>query len=338
MEVTQRGTIGRIITNNRIVRSATNDYRGGEDKTVSMEQVGIYKELARSNVGLIITGNFAISEDGAIDSNQNALLTSKQRESARMISDACHEYKKPVVLQLSHAGLKTRIPKYQGSDLYDVNKMTHDEIKKVINMFAICTLEAKMLGFDGVQIHLSHGYLLSDFLNPSVNKRSDEFGLLEDGDWIINPLFSKIRYLVGDGYPILVKITSYIDKLSKEKNDKFLENLSKRVEKAGVSSIELSGLNLPSFGKNDHLYYGDCINVVKKETNIPLILTGGLRNMEDVNKAISLGADFVGFSRPFIRNPLFANDLLAAKESECISCNACYSLKEKGSKRCGFLK
>lgn len=335
MEVGNGGSIGKMLLPNRIVRSATNDYRGDRDGCVSKEQLEIYDELAKSAVGLIITGNFAVSEEGRIDENQNCLITENQILSAKALSDICHKHNKKVVMQLVHCGMKSRILYKEGHTNYDVNVMSASVVRQMINRFAITAMEAKKAGFDGVQLHLSHGYLLSDFLNPYVNKRKDRYGLDDGRLTIIDELFEKVRFLVGDDFPILVKISSYINELPDVNNEIFMMTLVKELEYSRASAIELSGLDLAEYKETDRLYYIDTLENIRSFTDIPIILTGGIRSPFDIKYSFEKGADFVGFSRPFLRNPSFANDIFAGKESRCISCNACYKLKE-GNKRCAF--
>lgn len=335
MTVDENGLIGNIVLKNRIVRSATNDYRGDEKCCVSKEQMLIYEKLAETPIGLIITGNFAVSDDGRIDSNQNCLKTEEQINSAKILCDICHKGDSKVVMQLSHSGMKSRMPQSMRERNYDVNTMSLREIKEVINQYACAAMEAMRAGFDGVEIHLSHGYLLSDFLNPLVNKRTDEYGLDKGNMRIISDLFDCVRFLVGEDYPILVKITSFIEGYASVNNELFLSNLLKTLEYNRAAAVELSGLNLADYKKEDRLYYLDVLADISEETSLPIILTGGIRDTCDVVKAFDAGADYIGFSRPFIRQPSFASLLLNGEGSKCISCNACYRLKE-GTRRCAM--
>ncbi len=326
--------LGGFFAKNRIWRSATNDYRGNEDGTVSEEQLAIYETLAKDSIGVIVSGNFTVSIGGRIDDMQNALITTRQKEYAKTLVSLVHSYDKPFLAQLVHAGNKSKVLPMEKPP--NVNSMEVMEIWQCMEHFAMSTQVAKKCGFDGVQIHLSHGYLLSDFLNPLVNKRKDSFGLQGDCLYLLEGLFHLIREYVGEDYPIFAKISSCIEGVSLEENKKMLQKVVENLDHLGVAGIELSGTNLSGYKKTDHLYYLDYLSECRPYTKVPLILTGGIRSLEESELALEKGADMVGFSRPFIRNHTFAKDLLEGATSQCISCNACYGLKEKGKKRCAF--
>lgn len=336
MTVKDSVKIGKLNIKNRIVRAATNDYRGNEDGTVSCEQLDIYKKLAETEIGLIISGNFAVTREGRIDGTMNGFGSVDECESAKRLTETVHKYDKHIFAQLVHAGCKSKIYSIYDNPYGNVNALSRADIHVLTGDFARAAYYAKRTGFDGVEIHFSHGYLLSDFLNPKLNIRTDEYGLGHGEIKIIGEVIRRTRILCGDDFPIIVKISSRIPGLSEESNLFFLHRVIKEFDEAGVDGFELSGLDIAEHGFNDHLYYEMEMKEIRRDTVKPIILTGGIRTNRDCNEAMVMGADLLGFSRPFIRNPYFAEDLLLGKESRCVSCNRCYTLKERGGKRCVY--
>lgn len=303
-----------LILENRIVRSATNDYCGHEDGTISEEQIEIYKKLAQSSIGMIITGNFFVMEEGRLDYSQNAINKGFDSEGVGLLCDTVHSYNSKIIFQISHAGRKTKISESLAKHFEQINDLCDEEIDEIIAAFANAAKRTKMCGADGVQIHFGHGYLLSELLA----KR-------KDGLDIASKLLKKVRDAVDD-FPILVKVNTDIPNEIKKA---FYECC----ERYAVWAVELSGSDFLNKKKDDHLYYAKEIPNCKANCNIPVILTGGVRNAEDINHALAMGADLIGMSRPFICQPDLMKHL-KTEGSKCISCNRCFQIYKERKQHC----
>lgn len=303
---------------NRIVRAATNDYSGGSDGSISQIQIDLYKELARNNIGLIITGNFYVSENGRLDGTQNSITELMDNAGAKFLTSAIHSAGSKVVFQIAHAGSKTKINKDAAKAYSDVNTLSTDELQVIVKDFVAAVKRSRECMADGVQIHFGHGYLLCELLS----KR-------EDGLFIAEDILHMARKENPD-YPILVKVNSDIDEST-------LISFCLLCQKYGVWAIELSGQDFMKKKAEEHNYYKSAINLVKKNCSVPVILTGGIRSIEDSNEALNMNADLVGMSRPFISEPDLINRW-KDQSSRCISCCKCFDLYKNTQKRCVFMK
>jgi 2,4-dienoyl-CoA reductase-like NADH-dependent reductase (Old Yellow Enzyme family) len=222
--------------------------------------------------------------------------------------------------------------------------MTIADIHKAIEDFALAAVRAKKAGFDGVQIHAGHGYLLSQFLSPFFNKRKDDYGgKIENRARLTLEVFHRIRLLTGEHFPILLKINS----------DDFLENgfnvnemlqVCRMLEEAGIDAIELSGGCQISgkffpprprdpFSRNPEVYYREAAQLYKKNFRTPLILVGGIRSYQIAKSLVEEGfADYVSLSRPLIREPGLVNRWKSGdlRKSTCISDNLCLEAVRSG--------
>lgn len=301
---------------NPIVRAATNDYCGNENGTISEEQLLLYERLAKSGIGLLITGNFYISEDGKLDRTQNAIDETFDQSGAEKLVETVHRSGSKIVFQISHAGRKTKISEAL-SQKYDRSESFADErIRQLVRMFAVAASRAGQAGADGVQIHFGHGYLLSQLLTERA-----------DGIDITKQILEEVKKEVGN-LPVLVKVNTDI-------REKILRQFCQVCEENEIWAIELSGSDFPDKKSTEHLYYQSAVGKCRDACKVPIILTGGIRNSEDIQEAFRQGAALVGMSRPFIRNP----DLMKVLEeqgSACISCNQCFRIYHKEKRHCVF--
>ena len=179
--------IGRVTVPNRFVRSATHDFLADEDGKVTDSQVALFRDLAEGEVGLIITGHAYVNPTGKASPRQIAVYDDRFIEGLARIPGAVHQFASRVFLQIAHAGRQTK-PKLCGctplspSAVYDPSsktmpkEMTGEEIRGLIEDFIQAARRAKEAGFDGAQLHVAHGYLLSRFISPHTNQRRDEWG------------------------------------------------------------------------------------------------------------------------------------------------------------------
>ena len=215
---------------------------------------------------------------------------------------------------------------------------TKEEIKDTINAFRDGAIRAHKAGFDGVQIHAAHGYLLSQFLSPYFNKREDEYGGdIENRARIVLDVVRSVRDAVGERFPVLVKINTE-DFLDGGFSVDDMLRVARLLEKSGVDAIELSGgtilgiyignfnISFSWIGEGG-TYYEEAAKRYKSEIRIPLMLVGGIRSYEVSRRLVEEGlSDYISLCRPLIREP----DLIRRWESgdtrdaECVSDNACF--------------
>ncbi len=303
--------------NNRIVRSATNDYSGNMDGTISKIQLDLYDTLANAEIGLIITGNFYVSDDGRLDVSQNSIaMGTFDLKGARELTRVIHDKGAKVIFQIAHAGRKTKV-NHDNIIKYDIaNAISQERIQKLISEFADASERCLIAGADGVQIHFGHGYLLGELLEERT-----------DGIEIAENIFQRIRNTVNT-YPVLVKINSDMESTK-------LTEFYRLCQRYKIWAVELSGSDFFVKSREEHNYYEAAINMAKQNCEASIILTGGVRSRQDGEKSIKAGADLVGMSRPFISEP----NLIKSgwkKQSRCISCCKCFQLYKEIGKRCVF--
>lgn len=342
--------IGRLRLRNRFVRSATHDYLGQPDGTVSERQVALYRELAEGGVGLIISGHAYVEHPlGRASVNQNAVYADRFVPGLRRLADAAHAGGAALVLQVSHAGRQT--PQDWPAGLVPVapsavpevgaslcpRELTEAEIWSLVESFAQAMGRARAAGCDGVQLHLAHGYLLAAFLSPYTNRRTDGWGGSPEGRCrILGEILARGRKAVGPDFPVLVKLNttdggSGAGRLS----------LAEAVDAAralvawGVDAVEVSGgqrenrsvMSRPAIlAPEQEAYFADAARAIKAAVDVPVILVGGLRSRAVMEAVVSSGtADLVALSRPLVLEPDLVNRLQAGQpQAACVSCNACF--------------
>ncbi|MBI1811411.1 MAG: NADH:flavin oxidoreductase, partial [Nitrospirae bacterium] len=322
-ELFQKAFIGNMEIRNRFVRSATWEGMAGENGEVTEPLIEIYRDLAKGGVGLILTGAAFFTKRGKAIFNQlgadnNALIPGLKR-----LTEAVHRQGGKIALQLGHV-----MPV----------EMSINDIKRVVNEFAEAARRAKESGFDGVEIHAAHGYLLSQFLSPYSNRRTDEYGgSIENRARIIFEIYDAVREKIGRDYPVMIKINSsdFDGGAGLSPEDSLW--VCKRLSDMGIDAIELSGGILASgelmparAGINSpekEAYFRDYAKQFKLHLKCPLILVGGLRSLEVMEDIYREGsAQFFSISRPLISEPDLIKKWQSGdrKKARCISCNKCF--------------
>jgi 2,4-dienoyl-CoA reductase-like NADH-dependent reductase (Old Yellow Enzyme family) len=338
---------------NRFIRSATWEGMATEDGESTPQLIDAMNKLVRGGVGLIISSISYVCSDGQVARRQLAIHKDELVPALKRMTAAVHREGGKIVMQIMHGGLFAK-PELTGqipigpSGLQVLanspgKEMTVGDIQDIIDAFGNAARRVKEAEFDGIQIFAGHGYLLSQFLSPFFNKRSDEYGgSLEGRARILLEILKEVRMIVGQGYPILVKMNSE-DFL--EGGLTIPESSSSGVMfcKAGVDAIELSGgtwisgNNIPPRKEitthEKEAYFREAARVFKRKINVPLILVGGIRSFEVADQLVEDGlADYVSMCRPLIREPGLINRWKAGDlaKSACISCNQCFEPARSG--------
>jgi 2,4-dienoyl-CoA reductase-like NADH-dependent reductase (Old Yellow Enzyme family) len=225
-------------------------------------------------------------------------------------------------------------------------EMTEQEILEVIEAFTKAAIRAKKAGFDGVQLHCAHGFLLSNFISPYTNRRTDRWGgSVENRARIVTEIVRCIKEQTEADFPVLVKMNATDGfQPGTHKADMGIEisqvvETAKLLEKAGVCAVEVSGgiseaggvtirtaINSPA----KEAYFKEYSKAIKKAVNIPVILVGGVRSLSVMEYLLENGfADMVSMSRSFICEPDLVLKLKSgeAKKAKCVSCNLCFDLE-----------
>ena len=327
---------------NHFVRSATHDYIQGEDGLMSEDQLKIYEELAKNEVGMIISGHLYVSPEGRASNDQNSIAHDEVIPQLRKVVTAVHQYEGIFIAQLAHAGAKARVEVPVGPsplklrDDVTCHELTQEEIHQIRDAFIKAAIRAKLAGFDGVQVHMAHGYLLSEFTTPEHNLRSDEYGgTVKNRFRLAHEIITGIKKACGEDYPVFVKINSNVP-TEDEAYEQDLHDILEQCQLLNVEAVELSGCDFYGKKRQDHLYYLERAKKMRQLVNLPLILVGGIRNLDDVNHVLDSGIELVSMSRPFICEPDLIQKFKAEQSSKCVSCNSCFGLFYRKGKRCAF--
>jgi 2,4-dienoyl-CoA reductase-like NADH-dependent reductase (Old Yellow Enzyme family) len=338
---------------NRFVRSATWEGMAGNDGSVTPALVNLMRQLAKGQVGLIISSHAYIKPEGQAGPKQIGVYQDALIDGLCQMTQAVHEQGGKIILQMAHSGGLAN-PKITGqlplapSDLEGITKlpcktMTKDDIQELTEAFGLAAQRAKKAGFDGIQIHAAHGYLMNQFLSPFFNKRTDAYGgAVESRYRALQEVLKKVRSMVGQAFPALIKLNSQ-DFLEGGLDLEDSLKIGKWLQDDGIDAIELSGGTFLSgpltpsrmgiTSEEKEAYFLEAAKVFKEKIAVPLILVGGIRSLPVAEGIIDQGvADYISMSRPFIREPGLiqrwkSGDL---KKATCLSDNQCFGPARAG--------
>ena len=347
-------TINSMQLANRFVRSATWEGLATPEGAPVPRLTAMYKVLAKGEVGLIVTGVTFVMPEGRLKPVQLGLHDDAVIDPMKAMTDEVHEAGGVLCAQLGHAGshmcpqdgiqavaptdaVFKAAPHQNRRATHQGRAMTADDLERTVDAFAAAARRAKAAGFDAVQVHAAHGFLISQFLSPHYNTREDDWGgSAENRARLARKVFEAIRAEVGGDYPLLVKINTF-DYIQGGFGPDDLGPTVEILDKAGCDAFELSG-GTPDSGKFKASrmgiirrayegYYRNACPFVRKHTAKPIILTGGLRTFEEIEDHVKDGLfDYAGLSRPLIREPALVRRWREGDDepAACKSENLCF--------------
>ena len=317
-----KSTINGMTLRNKFIRSATWEGMADNDGNCTPELVDMYVSLARGGIGMIISSHTYIRRDGMGSPRQLGLSDDKFIPGLRKLTDAVHQHDCPIAVELSHAGILSNpavsgqtpliLSKVEGLPGSGGKEMSVEDIKQICTDFGAAARRAKAAGFDAIQIHGAHGFLLNQMLSPAFNKRTDEYGgSIENRTRAVIEILSSIRSSVGSDFPVLIKMNSE-DLIDGGLKPEHSVAAALMIEAAGIDAIELSGgtvitgahcpQNVDSEEKE--ACWKQSAQLFKSKIGVPLILVGGIRSLPVCEKLHADGyADYFSLSRPLIREP-----------------------------------
>ena len=341
--------LGTLELKNRLVRSATAEYLATEPigrATASL--AALYRELARGGVGLIITGHAFVAPEGKAHSEMLSVHCDQVIPGLKTLTEAVHAEGGRVALQMNHGGRQcdracsprtiapSAVPTASGNGPYE---MTADEIVATVDAFGQAARRARLAGFDAIQLHGAHGYLIGQFLSPHTNRRTDTWG----GDFqrrlgFLAAVCEAVRGEVGPDYPVLIKL-GMMDNLERVPEGLTPDDgtgIVSRLADLGLDALEVSGGDGGGGDFNTRLgvgskvpegYFRPLARRAKAVTQLPVILVGGLRSRAVMDDVLATGdADLISLCRPLIREPDLPNRLKSgeATSAACISGGRCW--------------
>ena len=348
--------IGKTEIRNRFIRSATAERMAEPDGSPTSQMADLYLALAKGGIGLIITGHMFVEEKGRAHYRMAGIHTDEMIPKLRKLSNAARQGGAKIFVQINHAGcyapreivgepfapsaVKLR------KALTTPHELTADEIDHVIEMYALASRRAVESGFDGVQIHAAHGYLVNQFLSPVTNHRTDAWG----GDFAKRQRFlmeicSRVRTAAGGDFPVITKLGVEDTTPGGTTIDEGAA-IAAGLKEWGTDGVEVSGglevkgsssMRTEILEEGNEAYFAQYATAVRERTDITLALVGGMRSFTVMEQLVSHGTvDFVSMSRPLVREPDLINKFREGEldKAECISCNSCWPPEADASIGC----
>jgi len=316
--------LGKVELKNRLVRSATFTNLGSED--LVGELVKPYQALAQGGVGTIITGLTDVLRGGLYGDT----FTNQYRK----IIELVHHHDTKIILQIGYSGsLSYRDSKvvWGPSAVENVRTkvlstaMAKENIQLMQTAFADAAGQAKDIGFDGVEIQGAQGFLLSQFLSPYYNRRTDEYGGgIENRARMVFEVYQRVRERVGSFFPVIMKINA-VDSLVPGMTAQECQYVCRKLAKQAIDAIEISG-DWQEILYRPTASIKKCAAEVAAEIDVPVILTGGNRDHDVMLDTLNNTAiEFFSLARPLIAEPNLVNrwEQGDKRVAKCISCNAC---------------
>jgi 2,4-dienoyl-CoA reductase-like NADH-dependent reductase (Old Yellow Enzyme family) len=381
------GRIGALTLRNRVIKTAT--YEGMCPGGVpSQALVNHHRELAAGGVGMTTVAYCAVSPNGRTFAEQMFMREEIVPE-LRRLTDAVHAEGAAASIQLGHCGAFSRnqrltIPRPLGPSfrinaygiavgMFFAAAMTEEDIAATVEEFGVAAAMAVEAGFDAVEVHLGHGYLLSQFLCPAVNRRRDQYGgSLENRLRLPVAVLRRVRAAVGSETAVLAK-TNLRDGFAGGLEVSEAVGVARSLEREGVDAIVLSGgftsrtplyllrggrplkemievdpsrlqkLALRLFGPFlvraypfEEMFFLEHARKVREAVEVPLVLLGGIVSLGNLETAMDEGFEFVAMGRALIADPTLVRDMErdTVERTRCDSCNKCIAEMDRGGVRC----
>ncbi|MDO4555835.1 MAG: NADH:flavin oxidoreductase [Lachnospiraceae bacterium] len=320
--------IGSMELNNRIIMPPIATYKSTVTGEVTQEILDYYGERAKGgHIGMIMTEHSYIMLSGKANIRQMSISKDSDVEGLKRLTDVIHQDGTKVMAQLNHAGSAapsevTGLKAVSASavvlpcipvmgDNVEPSELTISQIEEIVQAFAKAAGRAKTAGYDGVEIHSAHGYLLNQFYSPLTNKREDEYGGNRKNRIRIHlAVIKAVRDEVGSAFPISVRLggCDYMEGGSKIEDAVFA---TKAFENAGIDMISISGgmCRYTRKGHNEPGYFQDMSSAVKDAVSIPVLLTGGVNTAHEAEQLLQKNkADLIGVGRALLKNPHWTID------------------------------
>ena len=327
----KEGKIGSRILKNRIVMAPMSENMGNGDGTVSEQTIAYYEERAKGGVGMIIVGSVPVEfPRGNGVSNTITLDGERYILGWNRLARRVQAHGALLIAQLYHAGNGAWAGATHGLEPIDVNTLSPEDIEMLKNKWIESAVYAQMAGIDGVEIHAATGYLLSQFINPAVNQRTDEYGgSLENRARLAIEVIKGVRAAVGPKFIVGARMAVHkwdSDNLSDEES----VQIAKWYVEAGVDYLNTNAGFTPKpsviyeTGRYEEGYRLDIPAKIKAEVDIPIISVGMLKDPEMCDKKIEEGVlDYAALGRALIADPFWpekARQNRACDIRNCLSC------------------
>ncbi|MBN1188875.1 MAG: FAD-dependent oxidoreductase [Dehalococcoidales bacterium] len=346
-ELFKPGRIGKLELKNRIVMAPMGTYLGGRDGLVPDRMKRYYAERARGGVGLVIVEVASVDHPrGKVMTRQIGISDDKFLAGLTELVETVHKNGAAAGIQLQHGG-RIAVPFLSGGhepvsasvvplvpkELGVTRELSVCEISGLVECFARAAVRARTAGFDGVEIHAGHGYLIDQFLSRSTNKRTDEYGgSLHNRARFLLEIIMETRRAAGNDFPVWCRIDGREFAIEDGITAEEAREIAGMIEKAGVDAVNLSG-----YGGSMGVHFTEApivsspgfllplAQAMKKSVKIPVI-TAGRISPELAEKTLRDGdADFIAMGRPLLADPDLPRKLAEGKMEDIRKCIYCYT-------------
>ena len=316
---------------NRFFKSAMSEGMGTRDFQPKKNIATLYKRWAEGGTGLIITGNIMVDPKGTAEPGNIVFDKNSNMEILKDWAKQGQQHGAKVMVQLNHPGKQapktiaketvapSAVPLGNGlNKLFSTPRaLTTSEVEELVQKFVTSAKVAKEAGFSGVQIHAAHGYLISQFLSPHDNRRTDKYGgSLENRMRFLKEIYLGMREELGKDFPIGIKINSTDFKEDGLTEEDSLETIVE-LANLGLDFVEISGgtyerpamMGATSKSTNQ-VFFAEYSKKLKQKIDIPVIVTGGIRSINAMNTLLNDNTtDFIGIARPLTIDPNIPNKI-----------------------------
>ena len=314
---------------NRLVRSATWEGMCEPDGKPTPKLAACYADLAKGGIGLIVSGYTFVRPEGKQLNGKMGIHTDAFASAYESLARAVHSQNGAIAIQLVHAGGQAnpdqagrqpvapsavKLPQYPAVPA----ELSVEEVQQIIDAFGEGARRAKTWGFDAVQLHGAHGYLINQFLSPLTNQRQDPYGgSLENRSRFLMQVYQSVRQAVGEDFPVMIKLNAS-DHLEGGLDISDALYAATQLSQNGIDAIEVSAGTAAS-GKlgpardkinapETEAYNLSLATQIKAKVNCPVMVVGGFRSYDVAEQAIEkAGMDYIAISRPLIREPALPN-------------------------------
>lgn len=322
-----------------------------EDGMITERYIKYIEEKAKGGWGMVITEDYAVNENAKGYKYIPGLYNDEQIEGNKKLTETIHKYDTKLFCQMYHPGRQSKhdvngnVQPIAPSAMKDPfcmdlpREITVDEIHQIVKDFGSTARRAKEAGFDGVEIHAAHGYLISSFLSPFTNKRVDEYGgCFENRTRILDEIYACIRENVGKDFPVQVRVSAN-EYLLGGRTEADTYELVRHLDELGVDAIHVSNgmyaspvlrqIIAPMY--TEHAFNMDTAEQVKKLVSCPVIVTNRINDPKMADTILEMGkADFIGMGRGSLADPHLPNKAKAGEFENIRYCIGCLQGCEAG--------
>ncbi|MHB1418973.1 MAG: NADH:flavin oxidoreductase [Bacillota bacterium] len=319
--------VGELLLKNRLVMPPMATAKAEPDGKVSKAILDYYSEKSKGGyISLVIIEHSFIEQRGKASHQQLSVADDNMVDGLRKLAKVIQANGSKTIMQLNHAGsaaseevtgstpiAPSAVPNPRKGDT--PRELSQQEIDHIVQAFHNAACRTKEAGFDGVEIHSAHGYLLSQFFSPLTNKRTDEYGgSIPNRIRLHLQVIEAVRAAVGEDFPIFLRLgaSDFMDGGIKIEDSQIA---AQEFAKAGVSVLDISGgfsgYTVP--GLSGQGFFAPLTEAIKKVVSIPVILTGGITEIQAAEKLLKEGkADLIGVGRAILKDSQWAEQAITS--------------------------